>query len=72
MMDDIELHAKSDRELLILAVEKLNTMCHRVNKLDRAVHGNGVPGLKAQVWVLWGIFSVGGGMVVINYIKAHF
>jgi hypothetical protein len=71
-MTDIEIHAKSDRELLILVVEKLNTMCDKVKRLDKSVHGNGLPGIRAQVWVLWGIFVVGGGAVVINYIKAHF
>ena len=68
-MTDLEIHAKTDRELLVMACMQLNDVCKKVVKLDKAVHGNGKIGIKTQVYILWGIFIVGGGMVAVTYIK---
>jgi len=53
MENEIDVSAKTDRELLIMVVDKLNSVCSKVNKVDKAVHGNGVIGLKTQVLILW-------------------
>jgi len=55
-MNDIDINAKTDRELLIMVVEKLNAVCHEQKKIDRWVHGNGVPGAKFQLYILWAVF----------------
>jgi len=52
-MTDINIHAKTDRELLILAVTKLNGICDTVGQHDRDLNGNGKMGMKAQVRILW-------------------
>jgi len=54
--EDIRLEAKSDRELLIMLVDKLNHVCGKVDKHDKWLSGNGTPGLRFQVWVLWASF----------------
>jgi hypothetical protein len=53
MADEINLAAKTDRELLIMVVDRLNSVCLKVNKVDKAVHGNGKPGLQTHVMLLW-------------------
>ncbi len=55
-MNDIELHAKTDRELLIMVVDKLNGVCNSVVKHEKTLAGNGVPGLVFQVRVMWAAF----------------
>lgn len=61
MTPDIDIHAKSDRELLIMVVNKLNGMCDSVEKHERTLYNNGF-GIAAQVRVLWilalGIWSI--------------
>ena len=52
-MTDIELHAKSDRELLIMLVDKVNTSCAIIQKHDKSLYGNGLPGLVFQAFALW-------------------
>lgn len=54
--EDIRLEAKSDRELLIMLVDKLNHVCGKVDRHDKWLAGNGTPGLRFQVWVLWACF----------------
>lgn len=53
MSDNIDISAKTDRELLIMVVDKLNGLCGKVVKLDKTVHGNGKPGLQTHVLLLW-------------------
>ena len=53
MADELDITAKTDRELLIMVVDKLNSVCSKVNKVDKAVHGNGRPGLQTHVMLLW-------------------
>ena len=55
-MTDLDINAKTDRELLIMVVDKLNSICNRVDKHDKWLAGNGTPGLRFQVWVLWCVF----------------
>lgn len=55
-MDDIELTAKTDRELLIILVEKVNASCKKLEKHDLWINGNGIPGARFQVYVLWAVF----------------
>lgn len=55
-MSDLEIKNLSDRELLILINEKLSQVCHKVDRHNKIILGNGVPGLRAQVWAMWGIF----------------
>ena len=55
-MTDIDISAKTDRELLIIAVEKLNNVCAKVERHDKWIHGNGIPGAKFQVWLMWAVF----------------
>lgn len=55
-MTDLDINAKTDRELLIMVVDKLNHMCNKVDRHDKWINGNGVPGAKLQVWVLWAVF----------------
>ena len=52
-MTDIDIHAKTDRELLIMVVGKLNTLCDCVSQHDKDLNGNGKMGVKAQVRILW-------------------
>lgn len=54
--DNIDLNAKSDRELLLIAVERLNSLCHKVERIRKWKEGNGVPGAQFQLWVLWAAF----------------
>jgi hypothetical protein len=55
-MTDLDINAKTDRELLIMVVDKLNNICNRVDRHDKWLSGNGVPGMRFQVWVLWFVF----------------
>ena len=55
-MEDLDLNAKSDRELLLMAVQRLNTTCDDVRSLKKWRDGNGLPGARFQIWVLWAIF----------------
>lgn len=61
--DDINLTAKSDRELLLMLAGKLNHICHKVDRHDEALFNNGW-GLAAQTRVMWGIFCILGGILV--------
>jgi len=58
--DKIELEAKSDRELLIMAVMKLNHVGEDVIKCKRAIWGNGKFGIKFQMVILWGLICLLG------------
>ncbi len=56
-MTPIDLEAKSDRELLIMAVGLLNTIQETVDKHEKWINGqNGKPGAKFQIWVMWALF----------------
>ena len=54
--EDLDLNAKTDRELLLIAVQRLNTLCHRVSRVEEWKEGNGVPGAQFQLRVLWIVF----------------
>jgi len=58
MTPAIPLDNLTDRELLILAVQSMNTLAERQGIHDKVIFGNGWPGLKAQVFWLW--LLVGG------------
>jgi uncharacterized membrane protein len=45
-----ELH--SDMEVI---KSEQRHLCSKVSRHDKLLLGNGVPGIKAQVWVMWGI-----------------
>ena len=62
--DDIRLEAKSDRELLIMLVDKLNHVCGKVDKHDRWLAGNGVPGIRTQVYIMWAVFIFLGSAII--------
>lgn len=66
-MSDIEIHSKSDRELLIMVVSKLNTLCEIQRQHDRWILGNGIPGAKTQLYILWGCF-IGLGVTLVKEI----
>lgn len=68
-MTDIELHAKTDRELLVMAVTKLNESCRMLERHEKILEGNGRMGLKSQVRLLM-ILASGIWAVVLIYIKA--
>ncbi len=53
---ELEIEAKSDRELLIMMVDKLNSSCRLLEKHDKWINGNGKPGAKVQIWVMWAVF----------------
>lgn len=55
-MDDLDLNAKSDRELLLIAVQRLNGVCGEVESLKKWRDGNGVPGARFQIAVMWAVF----------------
>ena len=55
-LEPIEFDKKTDRELLILAIQLLNGTCKDVTKLKEWRDGNGVPGARFQIWVLWAVF----------------
>ena len=52
-MTDIELHAKTDRELLLIAIGQLNNLCHTQERHAKTLYGNGWPGLVFRVSLLW-------------------
>jgi len=52
----IDLDAKTDRELLIMAVQELNALSKCVEKIRKWKDGNGIPGAQFQLWVLWAVF----------------
>lgn len=52
-MADIEIHSKTDRELLIMIVGKVNTTCEQVEALTKWKEGNGMPGAQFQLRVMW-------------------
>lgn len=52
-MTDMEIHAKTDRELLIMIVGKVNTVCDNVDGLTKWKDGNGMPGAQFQIRVMW-------------------
>ena len=68
IMSDIELHAKSDRELLLIAIGKLNGICDKVERHELALEGNGKMGLKSQVRILW-LLASGVWAVALVWIK---
>lgn len=55
-MDDLDLNAKSDRELLLMVAQRLNSTCEEVHSLKRWRDGNGWPGAKFQIAVMWAVF----------------
>ena len=57
-MNNIELEAKTDRELLIIAIGLLNSLNDTVSKHEKWINGNGskAPGAKFQLYILWGVF----------------
>lgn len=55
-MTDIDIRAKSDRELLIMLVDKVNTTCKLVENHDKWINGNGLPGAKLKMWLMWAVF----------------
>lgn len=65
---DIDIHAMTDRELLIMAVGKLNGVCSKTEQFDKDINGNGKMGIKSQVRILWilacGLWAV--ALVVIR------
>lgn len=66
--DDINLSAKSDRELLIMLVGKVNHACHKIDKHDSVLFNSGW-GLVAQNKVMWACFVTLGGIVIKLAIK---
>lgn len=62
-MDPIDLNAKTDRELLILVAQKQNEIIAILNPIFTWVYGNGKPGAKTQLYVLWASFLVFCGWV---------
>lgn len=60
-MTDIDINAKTDRELLIMAISKLNSMCDTVQKHETLFYNNGF-GIIFQVKALW--LLAGGGWVI--------
>ena len=44
-------------EMHILMTDKDVGLCARVKRLDLDMNGNGRPGLKTQVGLLWGFFT---------------
>lgn len=55
-MTDIEIAAKSERDLLIMLIDRTNSACTLLEKHDKWINGNGVPGARFQVWVMWAVF----------------
>lgn len=55
-MDDLDLNTKTDRELLLIAVQRLNNVCEDVKTLKKWRDGNGMPGAKFQIAVMWVVF----------------
>jgi hypothetical protein len=55
-MTDIDITAKSDRELLIMVVDKLNSIERLAYRHNKWIEGNGLPGARFQLWVLWTAF----------------
>lgn len=45
-----------------------NTQCiyhiDRINKIEKTVYGNGSPGIRTQVFVLWGAFLIIGTIII--------
>ena len=66
-MTNLDINAKSDRELLIIAVEKLNHVCGRVDKHEAIFYNKGY-GIIFQVRALWLIAS-GVVAVFLVYVK---
>lgn len=58
MGNKIEVKAASDREILIMVVDKLNDICDTTKQTHKAVYGNGVPGLKTQVLLIWLVIAL--------------
>ena len=73
-MSDIDIDAKTDRELLIIAVSKLNKSCEWQEKADKTIYGNGVPGLVFRVWALTFLIIIlaSTNPSVINFIAKVF
>jgi len=55
-MTDIDIHAKTDRELLVMIVGRLNSTCDKVDKVITWKEGNGTPGAQFQLRVMWACF----------------
>ena len=68
-MTDIDISAKTDRELLIMVVDKLNTMCNRVDKHDKALYNNGY-GALFQIRMLWTL-ALGAWALILVYFKKY-
>jgi len=65
-MTDINIEAKSDRELLILICQRVNKTCQEVEGLRQTVYGNGVGGLVNRVAMIWWV-GLGVVSVVLSY-----
>lgn len=42
------------------AIIRLEPFCDKVEKHDKWIHGNGIPGARTQLYILWGVFVVLG------------
>ena len=62
-MDNIEIEAKTDRELLILVAKQQNEMVSCVKKINEVLFNNGW-GIVAQVRVLWWVSATSLGIVI--------
>ena len=43
--------------------------CERIDRLDKLLNGNGSPGIRTQVFILWGAFLFLGGIIGEYLIK---
>lgn len=67
-MTDIDIHAKTDRELLIMAIEKLNGLCDKVEKHEQTLYNAGW-GITAQIKVIWGVGVIVLGIILKSLYK---
>ena len=42
---------------------KLDTACEINRKHDKVLYGNGTPGIRTQVYILWGLLLTGGAVI---------
>ena len=36
----------------------------RINKIEKMLYGNGTPGIRTQVYILWSLFILAGGILL--------
>jgi len=46
------------------AIIRLEPFCEDVKSLKSSVYGNGKIGIRTQVYILWGAFSIFGALVI--------